>query len=414
MNRLLILILLLFVFSTPLYAQTEILSNTILNIVLIVIVIIQFIIIILFLIKKQQIETNPKYIEIKKDFEIERNEKNKLQGSSNELSQNNASLKAENNQRQQTINELRTKITKFESEETRRKKDFEQKVSELENSRKALEDERNRVIKEDEERKKEIEENRDRIWKLHEQESIIKMTEICHKRDLVFTCYDNNNLPEDFDTSFNPDFLVEFLGQYIIFDTKLSKAKKNLQNYLAGQAKKTAIKIKKSSSFSDIYSHIFFVIPSIEVQNVKTFIYNEGTLTFYVIPVEAFEPIIYIFKKCESYDLAGKYDPQEREKIINLIAAFDNHIRHQNATNILNTIRGLKVLKEKENVPDEIVNEIETKIKSIRLENFKPNELKKLISNPEEQIKEVIKMIKPKLPPIDEDDINEAQESNSK
>jgi len=78
-------------------------------------------------------------------------------------------------------NELKKKLTKLESEKDRREKDFENKVTELDNSRKGYEDEKMRVRREDEQKIQEIENERDRMWSEHEISSVSKMKDVCQK-----------------------------------------------------------------------------------------------------------------------------------------------------------------------------------------------------------------------------------------
>ena len=58
------------------------------------------------------------------------------------------------------------------------------------------------------------------MWNEHEHVVVSQLTDLCAKPQLKFTTYDNTNLPDDFDGSIKPDFLIDFLGQYIIFDAK--------------------------------------------------------------------------------------------------------------------------------------------------------------------------------------------------
>ena len=157
-----------------------------------------------------------------------------------------------------------------------------------------------------------------------------------------------------------------------------------------------------------IYKAIFFVIPGIGLQELRETHYVEQGFSFFVIPIEAFEPIIRTLKRLEDYDLADKYDPQERENIVNVLAAYDQHIRLQNAANILTTIRGLKVMSEKNTIPEDVVQAIESRREQMRTENLSSAQLKKLIANPEQQAKEILALIAPKQSEIDTQDLSDA------
>jgi len=45
------------------------------------------------------------------------------------------------------------------------------------------------------------------------------------------------------------------------------------------------------------------------------------------------------FKKISVYENLEKIDPQERENILNVLSAYDQHISHRNAIDILSSIQ---------------------------------------------------------------------------
>jgi len=246
---------------------------------------------------------------------------------------------------------------------------------------------------------------------MHEEASKSRMREICQKSGLSLNFYENTSLPEGFDPKLKPDFMVRLLNQYVIFDPKFSTAQ-NISTYLLTQVKNTAIKIKKSDSSQDIYSTVFFIIPGIALQEIKETYYVEDGITFFIIPIEAFEPVLRTLKRLEDYDLADKYDPQDREKIVNTIASLDFHIRYQNATNILTSIRGVKVLEESKSMPDDMIKEVESKREKIRIVRLQDAEIKRLIDNPESQIKEISKLVAPRKSEISDKDLYNSEKSN--
>ena len=252
--------------------------------------------------------------------------------------------------------------------------------------------------------------DRDRVWNEHENVCLAAMKEVCQKPELGFSFYENTSLPDSFDGTLKPDFLVEFLGQYIIFDAKMSRSS-SLQNYLNEQVKKTVKKIKSSKNKDEIYNTVFFIIPTIEFADLKkTHFYEEG-YNFFVIPVEAFEAILSSFKRITNYELAESFDPKERENIVNLIASYDHHISRQNAVNLLTSIEGLKVMHRKGSLSDDIKESVETTKKKMRLENFKPTDLKRFIDNPEEQIAAVNKLVSPRKPAVSEKELLDVQQT---
>ena len=225
--------------------------------------------------------------------------------------------------------------------------------------------------------------------------------------EISLTTYNNTHLPDGFDPKLKLDFMLKLLGQFVIFDPKSSQSQ-SLQTYIRNQVQSTAKKIRHSSSFNDIYKTVFFVIPDIGLQELKETYYVEQGFSFFVISVEAFEPIVRTLKRLEDYDLADKYDPQERENIVNVLATYDQHIRQQNATNILTTIRGLKVMEEKSTMPEDVIQAIDLRRSKLRTEQISSAQLKKLISNPELQVREILALIEPKQPEIEKQDLTDA------
>jgi len=101
------------------------------------------------------------------------------------------------------------------------------------------------------------------------------------------------------------------------------------------------------------------------------------------------------FKKLQDYDLADSFDPQERENIVNLIAAFDFHINRRNSIDILSSLEGLKISSLKNNLDSQILEQIDIKKKKIRIEKLKDTEMKRFIHNPAEQLSEIKKLVIP-------------------
>ncbi len=91
-----------------------------------------------------------------------------------------------------------------------------------------------------------------------------------------------------------------------------------------------------------------------------------------------------------------------------ILYAYDHHIAHQNAVNILSSVMGVKVSQMKEKLDKETREEVNVRRQKIRTDNFKPTDLKRLINNPEEQIEEMRKLIAPKHPEIKGEDLGSA------
>ena len=337
-------------------------------------------------------------------------DRDELSGKGKQMFAQLTSLKEKNESLDSKVSELSRELTTYKNNEEQEKKDIAKKITELTKSTEVLEDEKMRLRREDKERLELEEAERDRVWNEHENVCLSLMREVCQKPELAFNFYDNGNLPHSFDGTLKPDFLVEFLGQYIVFDAKMSRSA-NLQTYLNEQVKKTVKKIKASKNNDEIYQTVFFMIPTVEIATLKKTHFYEDGYSFYIVPIESFEAIIASYKKVTNYELAESFDPQERENIVNLIASYDQHISRQNAINLLTSIEGLKVMHQKGSLNDEIRGDVETTKKKMRLENLKPTDLKRFIQNPGEQINAIKGMIETKDPSVTADDMGEAQRS---
>jgi len=314
---------------------------------------------------------------LKKELNDERSRKDELIGKNKEQFANFEKMKAEHSALLASNQELHKKVTHYEASELRAKKDQEQAIDQLDAAKKSLEQERTRVTKEDQERQKKMLEERDRMWGEHEQEIQSQLADLCKKPESSFAFYSNDNLPEEFDGSLKPDFMIEFLGQYIIFDAKVTRSQ-DIKIYIKDQVKKTA---KKAKGRSDIYPAIYLVIPTDAISELKELVYFEEGFTFYVVSQEALAPILSSLKKITSYELAEQFDPQERENIVGLIAELDYHISERNTFDILMAGKGAEVIKNAQKIHPELMEEAERKKGKMRLPSFKKSEIKKLLND---------------------------------
>ncbi|MCK5460562.1 hypothetical protein KAI58_01090 [Candidatus Gracilibacteria bacterium] len=296
------------------------------------------------------------------------------------------------------------KISEFEARAEQLEEKKERSEKRLEEARNALEEERIRVRRKDEVRQAKILEEQNRIWNDHEVLVLAKLREVSEKPEIGFQTFDNQNLPDGFDGTLKPDFLVSFLGQYIIFDAKKSK---DPQNYLNDQIKKTAKKCKGNEA---IYSTMFFVMPDDEISQCRKLSFFEEGFSFYVIPISAIESIISNFKRITEYDKIQEFDPQDRENIVNLIANYDRHISFQNAANILLARESVDLMNTKEALPKDFQEEVSVRKRSMRNFKLKESELKKISQKLGEQEKEIVKLTSPKVA-IDSDELENAQDS---
>ena len=114
--------------------------------------------------------------------------------------------------------------------------------------------------------------------------------------------------------------MIDFLGQFLIFDAKKSRDPKN---YFREQAKNTA---KKYKNDPQIYPTVFFIFPADEVAQLSNLSIFEDGILFFAISIDALEPILRNFKKISEYENISEFDPADREKIVDFIAELETHI----------------------------------------------------------------------------------------
>ena len=305
------------------------------------------------------------------------------------------------------------KVSEWEARDEQREKEKEQSLVNTLKMRDTFEEQKRRLLEKEEAKQEKARSERNRVWNDHEQHTVATLKEVCRKPEIDFPTFDNSSLPDSFDGKFKPDFLVEFLGQYIVFDAKVNDvdSKNPLQNYLKDQVKSTAEKIKKSNNFEQIYGVVYLVVPSLALNDLKQLYFVEQGLHFYVISEESIQPILATFKKVTYYENIDSIDPREREKIISVIASLDYELSYQNAVNVLLTARSIKTLGETQILDSEMQAEVAQVKTKNRIINFTPTDLKRLVNNPDEQIAEMQKLIGAKKPPVDLNDVDDAQNS---
>jgi len=321
-----------------------------------------------------------------------RKEKDELAGKGKELFSRFKDQESEYKVKLRECDDLRDQLRKYKESEERRRLEHDEKLQRLDRAEKSFEEEKMRVRREDEERQKKILEERDRMWNDHEQTVVAYLADLCSKPEYAFQAFDNTNLPGEFDGSFKPDFLIEFLGQYIIFDAKISRSE-NFQNYISDQVKKT---VKKAKEVDMFYSSIFLVVPTDAICMLKSTVYYEQPYTFYVVSPEALAPILSSLKKITAYELADQFDPQERENIVSLIAKFDSHINARNTFDVIFAQMGAEVLSDARKINPEIAREVELRKQKIRIPTFKTSEVKKLIGSADARQDTISDLVSPK------------------
>ena len=334
-------------------------------------------------------------------------EKKELEGKFSEVMRQNDKLSSELNSKDRLLDGTNKRVYSLENQLKEKQKEVSDQISLLSQSKQKFQEEQERVEKEEKEKRIEAEKDRDRIWSQHEERSLIFMKEVCEKKDIALPCYSNTDTPPDFPATLKPDFMIKLLDQYVIFDAKLSKSS-NINKYIKDQVKKSSSKYKQNNEL--IFPSVFFVIPSMSIGEIKeTYFYHEN-FHFYVIPVEAFEPILRSLKKLEDYSFAESLDPENREKIVQAIAHLFRHIKEQNAVNLLGTDRGLEALKKLKELPADLFKEVHYSEENMRFDTFSLKGMKD-IKSPEEQKEKLLDFIEPQKAKIQIKDIAQTGEN---
>lgn len=322
-----------------------------------------------------------RFWELTQELQSEKSERDQLAGRGKQLFVEITTLKEKYDTLSKEKEWLLQDLTRFQAEDIQKQREFDRKIAQLDEARNALEDEKKRIRKEDEEQAIYEKENRDRMWAEHEERVKSYLGELSRLPQYNFQSYDNKHLPEGFGGKFKPDFMIEFLGQYVIFDAKVSKSD-NLQSYVSTNVKSTADKINNDSR---IYPMVFFVVPTEAIALLAKTHFQEQGYEFFIISPEAIPVILAAFKRISAYELAEQLDPRERENIVTLIAEFDHHINMRNALDIIASQTGVTVLSKIQNLQKNLQTEIQHKKSNIRIAPPSSLEIKTLMVDTDKQ-----------------------------
>ncbi len=326
-------------------------------------------------------------------LQLGKNEDNEWKGKYKELFAADANLKSEMKVLAKERDDLHREIEKYRAEEKQNKEDLKRQTEQLKNAKEGYDSERQRVIREDEEATKKREEERDRLWAEHEHSVVAELTDLCKQPALSFTTYSNTNLPEGFDGSLKPDFMVEFLGQYVIFDAKVSKAK-SLQTYISKQVEDTVEKVKGNDK---IYKWIFLVVPTQAMTELKKHHYIIEGYNVFVVAPESLPAILACLKHITFYEFAEQIDPHQRENMVQTLAELDFHINLRNAADIVLTRMATDLLEKTQRADPELAEEIALKKQPMNAKaSLSVAEIKKIVSDFTTQNIEIQKLVSPK------------------
>lgn len=336
---------------------------------------------------------------VKSELEAERTQRNEMQGKNKQLFA--SGIKSDNRIEALTTenDQLKKQIAKHDAEHKLQEREFQNRLKSLEAAEQSLKEERQRVMREEEQKRALDRAEWDKMWTEHEVNVIASLTDLCKQPQFNFTNFSNTNLPDEFSGSLKPDFMIEFLGQYIIFDAKVSKAE-SLQTYINDTVKRTAEKVKKNAK---IFPVIFLVVPTNAIAELSHTYYVRDEYSFYIISPEAMAPILWSLKRITHYELAEQMDPQQRENIVNLIADLDYHINWRNAMDIVMTKLGADLLQRVQKLDPQISAEVGQK----KLEKKPPvptaSELKRILASISVQNEEIDQLASPKAAVSDQD-----------
>lgn len=280
----------------------------------------------------------------------------------------------------------------FRAKEKSLQTEHDRRLEQLDAAKASLEETRKRLIDADEDKKEHELEERDRKWKEHEKVVQNGLISACIRVGYP-TYYKNTQLPDGFDGSLKPDGLIEFLGQYVIFDAKEARSE-DLQASITTAAKSTAKKIKNNTS---IYSTVFLVVPDFAWLTLKTTFYHEEGFDIHIIPPQMMDFVLQMFLKLSSYDFAEKLDPEDREKLVSTLSTLIYHVRMRNSYDLIVAEHGVEAIRSLDTLPEEWSDSIKSYVKKMRISAISTAELTKHAPI-EAQTKKIAELTAPEAP----------------
>jgi hypothetical protein len=255
--------------------------------------------------------------------------------------------KTEESNKKQT--DLHHKLSRFESIEEQRTKEYEKKIAQLDQVKQDLDKQRQKIHVE------KIQENEEhfaamkKLWHSHETD-VQQAIKLIAQKHLV-------NYVEKVPFKGNPDNALEICGEYIIFDAK-SPANDDLNNF-PKYLKLQTDSVKKYANQENVKKDIFLVVPSNTIQVISQLVYNMADYNVYIITKDALEPIILSLKKIEEYEFADKLSPEERDNICRVIGKFAHTTKRKIQIDQFFTNQFIELLiRCKNDLPDDILRTV--------------------------------------------------------
>jgi len=212
-------------------------------------------------------------------------------------------------------NDLKNENTKLKKDEENRINQYEKRIEATNTLQSSLEKEKERLNDERVNDEKKRLEKLKETWSNHEKDVENHIRLVC--KNNVISYIEPTDFPHP---GKKPDNTIEILNQYIILDAK-SPASDDLNNF-PKYIKTQTENLKKYTKYEDVKKDIFLVVPSNTLDVINEFVYFIGDYNVYVISKDSIEPIILSLKKIEEYEFADKLSPEERDNICRIIGKF--------------------------------------------------------------------------------------------
>jgi hypothetical protein len=245
--------------------------------------------------------------------------------------------------------DLQHKVSRFESLEEQRIKDYEKKIVQLNQVKQDLDAQRTKLQDERVQEKEEQLRAMKNMWNIHEADVEQTMKMICQKYAI--------NYVEKVPFRGNPDNTIEICNEYIIFDAK-SPANDDLNNF-PKYLKLQTDSVKKYANQDNVKKEIFLVVPSNTIHVIAQLAYNMADYHVYIITKDALEPIILALQKIEEYEFADKLSPEERDNICRVIGKFAHTTKRKIQIDQFFTNQFIELLiRCKNDLPDDILRTV--------------------------------------------------------
>lgn len=242
---------------------------------------------------------------------------------------------------------LDKKINQFEQIKEEQQKKYDEMILRS-NAKEETYEKRRLELEENEKNKETLRfEEMKKTWKNHEDDVERRIREICQINIVEYV--DKENFPY----SGKPDNCIKIAGEYIIFDAK-SPRDDNLNNF-PKYIKDQTEKINKYIKFENVKRDLFLIVPNNTIDKIEKTHYNMSEYDVYIITKDSIEPIILSLKKIETYDMADKLDPADRDRICRVIGRFAHSTKRRLQIDNFFAHEYISLLENCEILPDEIL-----------------------------------------------------------